>query len=411
MSAGTGLSFRMKFYILENSMAKQRTRPIGRALNWGAVLTLIAAYAVGYTIRNREILPLLFEQAPEAAAMDKIRDHPLVLASEAPGQGPEAARYYTIGRAQGWGGPLSIGLCFNEEGRILQVLVLDHNETLPFYYRLEKKEFFEQFESRHVSEPLWPGEDVDTVTQATVSSEAFTEAIRQGSHVLGREIFGLELRERQPRWRIGWNEGMLVLLFVGAGISFLGRLRMVRYLVMAAAFFFLGFHLNASLSIGHFGSVLLGYVPHVVTHPFWWILVCGALLAAIILKRNLYCHALCPLGSLQELNSRISGSNLPVARGFIRVARALPYALTWLALIFVFLTSSPTSGAYEPFPTLFGLEGMEIQWLILASVILGSLFIKRFFCRFFCPVGIVLDLIVRARCRLGNLRKEKTECP
>jgi polyferredoxin len=53
---------------------------------------------------------------------------------------------------------------------------------------------------------------------------------------------------------------------------------------------------------------------------------------------------------------------------------------------------------------------MEIQWLILAFVILGSLFMKRFFCRFFCPVGIVLDLMVRARCRLGNLRKEKTEC-
>jgi polyferredoxin len=131
---------------------------------------------------------------------------------------------------------------------------------------------------------------------------------------------------------------------------------------------------------------------------------------AFALKRNLYCHALCPFGSLQELNSRISGTNLPVPGAFRRVARALPYALTWMALTAVFLSSNPTSGAYEPFPTLFGLEGMEIQWLILASVILGSLFIRRFFCRFFCPVGIVLNLFVSARCRLTVLTKDKTGC-
>ncbi len=391
-------------------MANHNKRSLVWALKWGALLTLIAAYAAGYAVRDREALPLLLALAPEAAELDRIRDHPLVLASEATGREPEDVRYYTVGRAHGWGGPLSIGLCIDGRGIILRVLILDHNETLPFYYRLEKKKFFDQFESRHVAESLWPREDVDTVTQATVSSEAFTEAIRLGSHNLGREIFDLEIRERPPRWRIGWEEGLLVLLFVGAGISFLSGLGFVRYLVMAAGFFFLGFHLNASLSIGHFGSLLLGYVPRVMTHPFWWILLCGALVTAFLLKRNLYCHALCPFGSLQELNFRISGSNLPVPGAFIRVARALPYALTWLALTAVFLTSSPTAGGYEPFPTLFGLEGMEIQWMILASIILGSLFIKRFFCRFFCPVGVALNLIVAARCRLAALRKEKTGC-
>ena len=251
---------------------------------------------------------------------------------------------------------------------------------------------------------------MDTVTQATVSSEAFTEAIRLGSHNLSREVFDLEVRERKPSWRIGWEEGFLVLLFIGAGISILRGLSFVRYPVMAAGFFFLGFHLNASLSIGHFGSLFLGYVPRVMTHPFWWILVCGSLVTAFALKRNLYCHAICPFGSLQELNSRISGSNLPVPKACVRVFRGLPYSLTWLALAAVFLTSSPTSAAYEPFPTLFGFEGMEIQWLILASVILGSLFMRRFFCRFFCPVGIVLNLIVSARCRLAAAKKDKTGC-
>ncbi len=392
-------------------MADKSARAIERALKWAALLTLIMGYAAGYASRGREVLPLLIEQLPEAASMDKISEHPLVLAFETPEKGSEARGYATISRAQGWGGPLSLALLVDGEGRIQRVLVLDHNETLPFFYRLEKKDFFRQFESRHVADPLWPGEDVDTVTQATVSSEAFTEAIRKGAHAVGREVFGLEIRERPPQWRIGWEEGFLALLFAAAYLSMRSGLRVLRYLVMAAAFFFLGLHLNASLSIAHYGGLLLGFVPRVITHPFWWILVCGALLTAFLLKRNLYCHALCPFGTLQELNYRISGSNLPVAKSLVRAVRALPYFLTWLALMCVFLTSNPTSGAYEPFPTLFSLEGMEIQWLILAAAILGSLFMKRFFCRFFCPVGIALGLVVRARCRLGKLGKEKPGCP
>jgi len=393
-------------------MTRKRAGATGRVVKWGALVTLALGYAIGYTGRSGEVLPLLCEQIPEAAAMATISEHPLILVSDRSGEGSATRGYTTVGRAQGWGGPLSLALQVDGQGIIQRVQVLEHNETLPFFYLLEKKVFFQQFESRHVGDPLWPGDDVDTVTQATVSSEAFAEAVRKAGHSLGREVLGLTIRERPLRWRIGWEEGFLVLLFMAAFLSTrIQRSGVLRYPVMAAAFIFLGFHLNVSLSIAHYGGLLLGFVPRVMTHPLWWILVCGALLTAFLSRRNLYCHALCPFGTLQELNSRISGSNLPIAQSLVRVARALPYFLTWLALMCVFLTSNPTSGAYEPFPTLFGFEGMEIQWLILAAVILGSLFMKRFFCRFFCPVGIALGLTVRASCRLGSPGKEKPGCP
>jgi hypothetical protein len=394
-------------------MSKSRAGAVERVLKWAALLTLILGYAFGTVSRGREDLPVLVEQIPEAASMATISEHPLILVSEPPpGEGSESRGYLTVSHAQGWGGPLVLALQVDGQGRIQRVLVLDHNETLPFFYLLEKKIFFQQFESRHVGDPLWPGDDVDTVTQATVSSEAFAEAVRKGSHALGRDVLGMTIRERPLRWRIGWEEGFLMLLFLAAYLSTKKKgLRVLRYLVMAAAFFFLGFHLNASLSIAHYGGLLLGFVPRVVSFPFWWILVCGTLLTAFLFRKNLYCHALCPFGTLQELNSRISGSNLPIAKSLVRVARALPYFLTWLALLCVFLTSNPTAGAYEPFPTLFGFEGMEIQWLILAAVILGSLFMNRFFCRFFCPVGIALGLVVRSGCRLWGLGKEKPGCP
>ena len=116
-------------------MAKSRARAVERVLKWAAILTLILGYAFGYVSRGREDLPVLVEQIPEAASMAMISEHPLILASESRG-------YLTVSHAQGWGGPLSLALQVDGEGRIQRVMVLDHNETLPFFYRLEKRIFF-----------------------------------------------------------------------------------------------------------------------------------------------------------------------------------------------------------------------------------------------------------------------------
>ncbi len=375
-----------------------------------ALLSLAAAYFGGISGRNREILPLLIDQIPETAHFVKINEHPLLLkADSAPGS--NSSGYYTVSRVQGWGGPLLLAVAIDPSGTIRRVQVLDHNETLSFYYRLEKREFFKQFLSKHVSAPIMPGEDIDTVTQATVSSEAFAKAVRMGSHWIGREAFNLNIPGETPQWNFGWPEGLLILLFAAAGFSLRTSRRWVRGLIMTTAFLVLGFQLNVSLSIAHYGALLLGYVPQIMQNALWWLLVMGALLSVVSLKRNLYCHALCPFGNLQELNAKISGINLPLAKGLVRAARALPYVLTWLALMIIFFKSNPAGGAFEPFSTLFGFEGIEIQWFILPAVIVGSFFITRFFCRFFCPVGTLLNLVLRARCQWFKSKKGLPGCP
>jgi len=376
-----------------------------------AVLTLIAAFFLGLQRTEQEQLSRLRDHVPPDTRFQELRAQPLILSGENPDL-KDFTGYYILTRANGWGGPLHIALIVDDRGVIKNILTLSHRETPSFFHRLERKKFFDQFKGKKIDSPLSPGDDIDTVTRATVSSRAFTRAVREGGHDLGRLIFDLRIPERKAGWNLGGRE-IFLLALIGAALAGLLRIksRIWRWGVMAVAVVFLGFTRNASLSISHFGALGLGYLPSVRENPFWWILLGAAVLAPLALRRNLYCRFLCPFGNIQELNSKISGVNLPLGKTISRIGRALPYGLTWLALIIILYTATPALGAYEPFPTFFGLDGTDVQWYILAAVIIGSFFLSRFFCRFFCPVGVILNLLVRFRRRLDKLLKVQSSCP
>ncbi len=46
---------------------------------------------------------------------------------------------------------------------------------------------------------------------------------------------------------------------------------------------------------------------------------------------------------------------------------------------------------------MFSLTGAGIQWYILPLSLVGSFFVLNFWCRLFCPVGLVLNDMVRLR--------------
>ncbi len=63
----------------------------------------------------------------------------------------------------------------------------------------------------------------------------------------------------------------------------------------------------------------------------------------------------------------------------------------------IFLSAHPTLGSYEPFAMMFSLTGAGVQWYILPLSLVGSFFVLNFWCRLFCPVGLVLNDMVRLR--------------
>ncbi len=48
---------------------------------------------------------------------------------------------------------------------------------------------------------------------------------------------------------------------------------------------------------------------------------------------------------------------------------------------------------FEPFGTLFFFSGSVVLWGILALVLISSVFVTRFYCRYLCPLGAALGVL------------------
>ena len=90
-------------------------------------------------------------------------------------------------RTNGYKGPIPILVGMSLHGTITDILLFYHRE--PFgYFSIDLQKFSDQFENKSILDPLRVGEDVDAITQATVTVEAATRGIRQGARQVVREF-------------------------------------------------------------------------------------------------------------------------------------------------------------------------------------------------------------------------------
>ena len=369
-------------------------------LAWGS---LIAAFVIGQIAAQVDYEGLLRDQFPdvELVSAGERRTRAVFRIVEPSGEiSPDPV---VMSDGTGYGGPLVVGIRARrtEDGaRLNRVVLLSHKETPSFIERISRQDFFRQFAGKDVADNFIIGDDVDAVSGATISSEAFTEAVREAVHQGATQQLGLSQTWDEPRWRLGPEEFVLVALF---GLAFFraynrGKFsKYARYLVMAGSLIFVGFYANASVSLGQLAGIVMCYLPRPQQHPLWWIMIAGTLGSVLFLGRNIYCHQICPFKVVQDLAQKISGIKLRIKPEVQRRSRTVIFSLSWVALMLIFLSAHPALGSYEPFAMMFSLEGLGIQWYILPATLLGSLFVPSFWCRMFCPVGLYLNEMVRLR--------------
>ena len=162
----------------------------------------------------------------------------------------------------------------------------------------------------------------------------------------------------------------------------------------------LGFYYNGLLSMPLINKFLLGMWPRIDTHFYGYLLMGGVILMIVFSGRNIYCSHICPFGSAQKCLGLIGGTDktLPpkVNKPLVWVQRFLSLFLILWALI----AMNPSVFSYEVFGAFFQLYGTKLQFTILIVILILSLFFRRPWCNYLCPVRPVLDYIRMLRNRV-----------
>lgn len=134
-------------------------------------------------------------------------------------------------------------------------------------------------------------------------------------------------------------------------------------------------------------------------HPSNLILLAATLVTALLTGRA-FCGWICPLGSVQEwlanLSRKLTGGRrawlpLKMPPAIDKPLRYLKYLILGGVLWNSVSAVVPPLEPFCPYKTLFHFElNSLISWSIFSIVIIGSLLVERFWCKYFCPLGAIL---------------------
>ncbi len=310
-----------------------------------------------------------------------------------------------IGQSKGYGGPLTVAVLASRDTSIRQVVPLLNTETPSFYQKFINQEFFKFYSG----ESLYVEPVVNAVSGATVTSNAYQLAVSKAMNQLLEEQFHKETWLIKPKMNFNKNEWIvLVFMLCSFWLFRLIKNRKTKLLWYLVVVVLMGFILKIQLSSTHLSGLAINKMPGLYNNLNIWILVIGVILGILILGRNYYCFRICPFHALQYLLSQISDINIKTGK---KLNTVLKYGLATVVFLYytiTFITHDPTKALYEPFSTLFSLQGTGLQWLFLILILIAAFLIKNVFCRFMCPVGYSLSYIQSLRLIiLNNIKKSK----
>ena len=370
-----------------------------RLLGVIAILTFVAVWMIGYKLDNGDVEPYLNEAMPEADHFEKLSSDSFAGYDDADSQ--ELIGYVGIGEANGYGGPLRMAVAVDLDGNVTGMAIIKHRETPSWYRKVSESGFIQSLYGKSYQAAFQLGEDVDGVTSATYTSRAIAESVLEGSRIIAEKQLGLPVPPvKVSKIVFGIPEITLISLYA---IGYFGHQKnskykkQLRWLGLLTGMIVLGFIYNAPLTLSNINKFLLGFWPKWQTNLYWYLLLGGIIFVFTVDNKNPYCQWFCPFGAAQECMGVVGKAKLYSPGRYRQFFSWLRRGLVWFAIIVALLFRSPGLTSYEIFGTLFSLLGTNSQFSLLVIVLVASLFIKRPWCTYLCPIDPVVEFIRMAR--------------
>lgn len=144
-----------------------------------------------------------------------------------------------------------------------------------------------------------------------------------------------------------------------------------------------------------------------------------AIIVLALIAKKAFCGWICPIGFLSELTGKLGGRLFPrrptvdpKLNGWLKLLR---YVALLLALYFTYKTGELILRGFDPYYIIFsGFGHGSLGWvtiITLAVLVIGSLIIPMFFCRYLCPLGATLDPFSRlGLIKISRDEENCTEC-
>jgi len=309
---------------------------------------------------------------------------------------------------RGYAGPIRVLLAIDPQGRIVGIRLLEHKETKNYVHSMETESYMKQFLGKSVNDSFEPDFDIDGISRATVSVSALADTVRESSRKVASQVMGLKVngtaKKRAESFRWIAYAALLLIALIVYFMSKMWRVpNIVRDLILVAGIAIVGVWLTTPFSIIHvFNLILLRFS----TDMLWLVIIPGTILSILIAGR-FYCGWLCPFGAISEFIGRIPLRKWDVPTSVDDKWRNIKYFLLVFAMLAAIITGRTSFANYETYVTLFSLNGTYIMWAVVAVCLVANLRVKRFWCRFLCPVGALSGAVSRSDRRYVS----SSDCP
>ncbi len=176
--------------------------------------------------------------------------------------------------------------------------------------------------------------------------------------------------------------------------SFFRKSRALTYVTLVAAVGYLGFAKANLVSIVNIFGLIDWNFPLFRYNLTWYILIVFTVVSTVLWGR-LYCGRICAFGALTQLLDTVLPARLRIEPPPWIDQRAAYVKYGLLAGVVTYFVATGDNLIYryvEPF-WMFTLSGSTTMWILLAILLVATVFVRNLYCRYLCPLGAALGLL------------------